>query len=461
MCSVKKLHLSMASEFDFLGTLRRNNLQTYKLLYPGPYAGLVVMWLYDKYLSGSFPNKTFKEDTINQAFRELFGHNRQQWEDYADSISDLNEFFLRYDEQLQVYSLKNYALEFCQRAYEVLLNTFNPTKIEQICAKLRRDLEDAQALEQYEFWFADNLPAFQPQLKGQIDFLERQIQESVDELRKHAHRGDTSIQQALEKVVERLNEIRNQNKELTAAFHEIDRIKLYLDELQTANQWPSLQEPIDNAFIFFAEMLRDLRIVDRRIDRIQPKLRQLFGTLNQPLFNGRVERFLRYLLVESQIVRDNSDSGRRQLQLPADVPQLIVHTNTPSLPIIERKEFPPSRTTRPVRSSENQDERRKAFTASAERIQQQSAIERWIIRFEQLVQRKGKVEFAHFFQIILNEEQNDVDLAVRVAYGVFRRFTNNSRYELIVDPTLVKFQTQRPLSSWQMTVRKRQTDTHS
>lgn len=448
----------MIDDFDFLGTLRRDNLRTYKLLYPGPRAGMVIMWLYDKYLSSAFLNKTFKEDTINQAFRELFGHNRQQWEDYADIISDLNEFFLRYDEQLQVYSLKNYAIEFCQRAYEVLLNTFNPTEIEQICAKLRRDLEEAQTIEQYEFWFSNSFPAFQPRLKSQIDFLERQIQESVDELRKHAHRSDTSIQQTLEQVVERLNEIRKQNKELTAAFHEIDRIKIYLDELQSGNQWPSLQEPIDQAFVFFAEMLRDLRIVDRRIDRIQPKLRQLFGTLNQPLFNGRVERFLRHLLTESQIVRDSL--GRRQLQLPENIPPLLIHINTPSLPIIERKEFAEKRSSRIQKTSENPERRRKAFTSSAERIRQQSVIERWVTRFEQVVRRQGEAQFAPFFQTILMEENNDVDLAVRVAYSVFRRFTNTFNYYLTVDQeTLVEYNTQFPLSSWQMTVQKRQTDT--
>ncbi|GAB4032065.1 hypothetical protein [Spirosoma jeollabukense] len=450
----------MTGDFDFLGTLRRDNSRTYKLLYPDPRLGLVVMWLYDKYLSGAFPNKTFKEDTINQAFRELFGHKRQQQQDYADNISDLNEFFLRYDEQLQVYSLKNYAIEFCQRAYEVLLNTFNPTQIEQICAKLRRDLEDAKSLERYKFWFENNLPAFQPQLKGQVDFLERQIQESVDELRKHAHRSDASIQQALEQVVTRLNEIREQNKELTAAFHEIDRIKVHLDELQSKNQWPSLQESIDNAFVFFAEMLRDLRIVDRRIDRIQPKLRQLFGTLNQPLFNGRVERFLRHLLVKSEMVRDNL--GRRQLQLPEHIPSLLLHISTPSLPIIERKEFPVKRLTRSQKPPESLEGRRKAFISSARRIQQQSVVEGWVTRFEKLVQWQGKAEFAPFFQIILTEANNDVDLAVRVAYRVFRQFTNNIRYDLIVDKeTLIEYKAQFPLSSWQMTVQKRQMDTPS
>ncbi|WP_421826153.1 hypothetical protein [Larkinella sp.] len=450
----------MTDDFDFLGTLQRDNLRTYKLLYPDPQLGMVVMWLYDRHLSGAFPAKTFKEDTINQAFRELFGHNRQQWQDYANKISDLNEFFLRYDEQLQVYSFKNYAIEFCQRAYDVLLNTFNPTEIEQICAKLRRDLEGAHTVEGYEFWFATNLPAFQPRMKGQIDFLERQIQESVDELRKHAYRSDASIQQALEQVVQRLDEIREQNKELTAAFHEIDRIKIHLDELQANNQWPSLQEPIDNAFVFFAEMLRDLRIVDRRIDRIQPKLRQLFGTLNQPLFNGRVERFLRHLLVESEFVRDSS--GRRQLQLPENIHPLLIHISTPSLPIIERKEFPTKRFSIAQKSQQNQSDRRNAFATSAERIRRQSVVERWVGRFEQLVQQQGEAQFDSFFQAILIEENNDVDLAVRVAYRVFRQFTNNPHYSLSVDnQTLVEYKTQPSLSSWQMIVQKRQTDTLS
>lgn len=450
----------MISDFDFLGTLQRDNLRTYKLLYPDPRLGMVVMWLYDKYLSGAFPNKTFKEDTINLAFRELFGHNRQQWQDYADNISDLNEFFLRYDDQLQVYSLKNYAIEFCQRAYDVLLKTFNPTQIEQICAKLRRDLEEAQTPELYQFWFENNLPAFQPQLKAQIDFLERQIQESVDELRKYAHRSDTSIQQALEQVVKRLNEIREQNRELTAAFHEIDRVKIHLDELQSSNQWPSLQEQIDNAFVFFAEMLRDLRIVDRRIDRIQPKLRQLFGTLNQPLFNGRVERFLRHLLVNSDFSRDAA--GRRQLQLPQNVPSLLVHTNTPSFPIIERREFPEKRFARTSQSTEKVEERRKAFATSAGRIRQQSVVESWVTRFEQKVRQEGEAEFSSFFQKILLEEDNDADLAVRVAYRVYRLFTNDPRYLLTVNnKTRVEYETLFPLTSWQMTVQKRPTDTLS
>lgn len=443
----------MEKEFDFLAVLKRDQHKTYRLLYPGPRAGMVILWLYEQHRQGAFPEKTFREETIQQACRELFGHNKSQWEDYADIVSDLSEFFLRYDDQLRVFSLKNYALEFCLRAYEVLHDTFNPTRIEKICAKLRRELDEGESESELLLWFETSFKAFQPELKSQIDYLERQIQESVDELRRHAHRDDMTMQQALGQVVRRLNEIKEQNQELTAAFHEIDRIKLRLDNLQTTYRWLTMQELIDDAFAFFAEMLYALRVVDRRIDRIQPKLRQLFGTLNQPLFNGRVELFLRHLLVDSQLLRDGP--GHRSLHLPPDATLPLVHILTPSLAIIERRVWLGSRPTRSKRPAEDQQLRRRAFAAAAQRVRQQSVVAEWMNRFEQLLRQQKRIEFDGFFQTILNEEPGNVDLAVRVAYTVFREYTNHPRYTLRVLPDLITVFTPKPLSLWQMSIWKR------
>ncbi|GAB4022631.1 hypothetical protein GCM10028808_70750 [Spirosoma migulaei] len=380
---------------------------------------MVIMWLYDRLNKGLFPDKTFREEDINRAFQELFEPVRQQREYYADMISYLSEYFLRYDDQLQVFSLKAYAIDFCKRAHDVLWENFNPTKIETICRNLKKSLGDANNEPTLRDWLISTFAAFQPELKNQIDFLERQIQESVEELRRHANQPDSSVRQALEQVVFRLGKIKEQNKELTAAFDEIDDIKGLLDTNLAKGQPADIRDEIANVFSFFSEMLYALHVVDRRIDRIQPKLRQLFGTLDRPLFNSRVERFIRALLHKSEVKSDAT--GQKLLMLPMDLLPPVVYIYTPNFTIIERRGLP-TRAKRMPTVVSDPVKRQQAFAQLRNRLSEQEIIDKWIALFEQEVAQHVSVDFTPFFFRILDDPLSNFNVAARIAYAVFKQY---------------------------------------
>ncbi|MFX8373806.1 hypothetical protein ABTL76_19350, partial [Acinetobacter baumannii] len=75
-------------------------------------------------------------------------------------------------------------------------------------------------------------------------------------------------------------------------------------------------------------------IIDKRLDRIQPKMRQLFSNLNKPLFNTRMERFLYHLIENCEEVMFGS---KKTIRLPPNIPELSYFKLQQDFTIVERK----------------------------------------------------------------------------------------------------------------------------
>ena len=102
-------------------------------------------------------------------------------------------YFLRYDTEEQLYTLKDYAELFCRHAEETLLANFNPTQIEIICNNLRHKLELCGDEKQVDDWITTFFYAFKPIIKNQVDRLGRQIDHSVQEIRATTQLQNASI----------------------------------------------------------------------------------------------------------------------------------------------------------------------------------------------------------------------------------------------------------------------------
>ena len=80
-------------------------------------------------------------------------------------------------------------------------------------------------------------------------------------------------------------------------------------------------------------------MVDSRIDKIQPKIKQFFASLNRDIFNTKVEKFL-YFLLEKSHVTD------KQIQFPFPYDGKIQLADSfPVFTSVDRPEnlFPPER----------------------------------------------------------------------------------------------------------------------
>jgi len=213
---------------------------TYNLLFPPLQAGLAILNLYQKVRSGLFLNNRFRESDIYNALEgSSFLIKSDEYErlpqlKFNTIISNLQVYFLRYDTDEQLYTLKDYAESFCRHAEETLMANFNPTQIETICNELRIKLEACRNQAQVKDWIETYFHAFRPAMKSQVDRLERQVDKTVQEIRETTQLSDISILEVLKTIDEKLDRLRRQNEELRSAFREMKTINSELEvQLQT------------------------------------------------------------------------------------------------------------------------------------------------------------------------------------------------------------------------------------
>lgn len=424
--------------FDFLSEIRKGNI--YRLLYPDEIAGLAIIWLHNGILNNTFPERVFKESDIHRALEIVSVKSDAKdkntpWEKYNAIISDLQEYFLRYDDEKRVYAFKEYAYDFCNRAFEILKANFDPTKIEKICVDLRRKLEKIKEEKEFKYWFEIDFDVFKPLLKSQIDFLDRQIDKSVSELRFKTNSPETKITEKLRDIDTQFEKVRRQNIELRAAFKEIDNIKEILETKVLSEENQEIGNRVFEALSFFREMNYNLTLIDIRLDRVQPKIKQLFSTLNRPFFNARVETFLRILLEKSTI---DNDASKKRIIFPGNIPTPVIYDITPNFTIFERRKelFPVQRKDRVV-YHENDKNRENAFNLSRTKIEQQDKITKLVEEIESELEKKGKLPFAPIFFDILKENENGFDLAVNLTHRLIYESNIRDSWSISISDNIV------------------------
>ncbi len=425
---------------------------TYQLLFPQPQAGLAILELYQKVKGGIFPHGRFREGDIYAALEnskliineEVYDRLPQNW--FNNIISDLQVYFLRYDTEEQLYTLKDYAELFCRHAEETLLANFNPTQIEIICNDLRQKLEFCDDEKQVDDWINTFFYAFKPVMKNQVDRLERQIDQSVKEIRATTQLQNTSIIDILKAIDEKLDTIRSQNNELRSAFREMKTINNVLEEKLHSVTNTSIADHISDVRRFFPEIKYTLNLIDNRLDRIQPKLRQFFGTLNKPSFNIKVEKFFKFLLAKSTLEHNKS------VALPATIPTFRFHVDKPSFTIIERRvDLFPAKPKPRESHIENSVEKEKGIAVAKRHLTMYNKVGQYI---DQILNEAKIIEtrFSPWFFDIVSKEAGDLEMATNVAYGLIRRAQLDSKIKLEITQERISHPNHQNLSLWEMKV---------
>src|SRR5690606_20030213 len=113
----------------------------------------------------------------------------------------------------------------------------------------------------------------------------------------------------------------------------IDQIRRLMESYAATYNNSEVDTLVHTAITFFQEMRRTLGIIDKRLDRIQPKMRQLFSNLNKPLFNTRMERFLFHLIENCEEVLIGN---KKTIRLPSQIPRLPHFKLHQDFTIVER-----------------------------------------------------------------------------------------------------------------------------
>lgn len=423
-------------QFDFLNEIQKNN--NYQLLFPPRQQGLAIMYLYHGIQNGRYPDRKLKEEDVCDALQLFYSSNysRIPQEYFIQWIGELKEYFLMYDEDNHVYLLKEYAIDYCRYAEKILQANFSPTKIEIICFQLKQQLEKVHGENDIKKWLEIDFDTFKPEMKSQVDFLDRQIDQAVLDLRQTAGSHDQSILTVLKQIDSELDHLKNRNKELRIAFQQMKSINSKLEELSVNINDAVLYEEITKARSFFPEIKYRLSLVDRRLDRIHPKLRQFFGTLNKPLFNVRAENFLVFLLRHSVVEYRKSV---KHVVLPSNVALPQMYIDTPQLPIVERKEnlFPvPSR---PVQQyKQNVEQVKRLSLELGAKLGQQDEIETWLDKIRSEVNNRKQVFISDYFFLLSEMKAGDIEMPVKLVHRIIREAPFHPEMKIEVKKQLVE-----------------------
>lgn len=435
--------------FNFLTEVQKS--ANINALFPEKETLKAILWLYAKIKDGAFPKSKFKEQDIISAFIETTpeGFQRIPQERFNSIIADLQEYYLRYDDDEQVYILKDFAINICRQVEDALIGNFNPTQIEIICAELKRELLNCKDENSLTHWLQLNFTAFEPKMNSQVDNLDRHIDAAVAEIRQSAQLQEGEVLETLKKIDGQLERIRHYNKELRAAFAAMKEINTELDIrlINTSSDNLQLLDLLKQTRQFFPGVRYRLDLIDKRLDRLQPRLRQFFGALNKPLFNTKVERFLRFILKNSIV---KTEGVKKLIYFPDNIPSFRIFQETSYFIVVERKDDLFPALSRKVKTYEQTpEERRESYEALGKKVMQQDKIMQWIEKICHDCREYGKVDFSTYFFRIVKEEEGNIELAAKVAHRLLKIAPHeNLDIQINNENTITKDN----VSIWEMTI---------
>jgi len=427
------------SKFNLLNEISINNI--YKLLIPEPYVGKALIWLYDKFENNSSPYKSFKESDIHEALRLMDNPDlvNNLKEKYNDKISELQEYFLRFDKDTHQYSFQYHGIQFFDFISRTLKKYFNPTKIEIIYKDLLQKLEKCDSETEILNWFSIHFDAFKPELRNQLDYLDKQINKSVVEFRQNRklnlQEGD--ILEILEQIDEKFDTIRKQNSDLGNAFLITDKIREILNTCAVKFNTDAVHNQVHDATIYFQQIQSQLNNIDKQLDFIHPRIRQLFKNLNKPFFYKKFDKFLAYVIDNSY----EDTSQKNKILLPENIPAISIHSRISRFTVIERKtSLFPTRAKKRIVAQEDIALKDKAFVDSINKIKEQHEIDKWLKIIENDVQNNGEIELSQYFFKIFNQENDSLSLslAINVIYESIKHFEQIVGYTVTIDPDSFK-----------------------
>ncbi|SFZ80261.1 hypothetical protein [Tenacibaculum maritimum] len=405
--------------------------ETYKQLYPDEKEGIVIAHLYQRVKSGRYKNDSFTAKDIHSLFEETMNEEEKRVSDVKGRINKLQKYFLKYNEETQLYSFQEYGIKFCRIAEETLIGSLKPTEIKIICSQLKQQLRESIGDEKkIKEWFTIHFKNFHPNLKQQIDFLDRQIDEAVEKLRNDTLSEKQTPLKLLQTVSNDLFDIQKKNDELRSAFSETYSISTLLYEIETEQK--ELLEHMKHTHRFFNNAQSSLRNTNKRLDRIQPKIRQLFFTLGQPEYSAKIDRFILFLLKYSSLEKKGKD---KEIVFPKEINTKTTNYKRPKYLLLDRDRnlFPTQAKPRKKYIRNPKVEKlSKAILQKA--FDDTEIIENWVNFFFQELQKRKVLNISQGFFSVL-KETNDFTIATKVTFRVIEDAHNNEKYKVDIDKT--------------------------
>lgn len=429
----------------------------YHQLIPKREDGLVIFALFQRYQQQEFTEQQII-NVIEQVFADL-GKVGQRTENDRNNqiILRLQDFFLWRDRKRKVYGFKQYGSEFCVKVYQRLSESYHPARIERILKglldTLRIQLNSAPL--ELSYWIQDQFEPHSGNLALQIEILDQQVNESVELFRREIKKPQTDIIALIDTISAGLDGIKQHAAELTIGFqvtYDID------DELQ-----PLLKDPATNPVIIYIdrvlrynqELRSHLDQISNRIDKIQPQIREFIYKFNLRELDRKTDKFIHFLLDNSHYTRNNDQP--RRLVLPAGIPSPILCAPgcVPRFCIVPLRELarrsPVPATFRVV----NEVATDEMVIKHTLRLEVKKRVQFWTERAIEMIKTDGSLNFSPFFFDILRAEEDDLNVAVKVAQRLIKQCSDRGSYLISVTATPYHDPHYLNLSLWNMKISTR------
>jgi len=427
------LRKSNNTDFNFIDTI--GHFDTYQLLFPKKLESMVIIALFVRQKQGKYPDGLFGEEDIHALFSTYGGTDVGKGKPYQRSINKeklrkLLKFFLNYDEEKRMYYFQSYGTAICELMEKTLEGLIKPTDIGRICQNLKRELITAQDDEDELIqWFSISLDAYKNNLSQQTDFLHKQIDNAVSKLRKDVLSEDKNPVELLKTVRDDLTEVQEKNRELRIAFQDVDGITNDLNRIDTENI--EIIDYVDKTNKFFSRINSKLRSTDNRLDRIQPKIRQLFATLSRPEWSAKTEKFIHFLLKNSTLKKVKNN---REIVFPKEIFSFKKHIDTPRLITFKRDESLFPTPTKPRRKyGVNPEIQKQNKQELQQEIDELKRIEVWVSQLLAELDKDGQMNASEAFFRVLKIDQ-DFTIASEVYFDLIEKVQQQKKFEVNVLP---------------------------
>lgn len=446
----------MDKDFHFYHELKKEKY--YDPLIPKKEAGLVIILLYEQWKSGKYDSNNFTEAAVKSAIEQVASdlgnkYERKPHERFKEVNIRLQEYFLLRNENTNRYNITQYGIEFCERIHEKLVLEFKPTDIEKILADLIESLKSYIEKGDFPHWYNYQYAPQRINIKNQVETLYRKVEDSVREFRTATKLDDKTFLEIVRKVDVSLGVIGKHSQELKDAFWGAEDIKGLLLQLSfdTASHEISFQK--ESVRLFIEEINNDLRIINQRIDRIRPKLRQFITSINQRNFDRNTELFLRLLLNKSGFTKNGN---KKKIKLPKGINSNIIFQPESDFTIVEEGRLQPKQPIPIYRPKQNDIKKQKQLEKAEIDFFIRNRIRYWLKQLKLELHENGVLDFTPtYFAILDKEKKYKNTIAIKVASGLFRKYTKLRSYKVTVEKTMMTDMKHSNLAIWKMKICKR------
>ncbi len=281
-----------------------------------------------------------------------------------------------------------------------------------------------------------------------------QVSESVDDFRFQIKQPQTNILQVIETISAGLDHIKKHVHELTTGFQITYDIDDILQDMlkDTANY--ELVDSINLILQYNQNVRNHLDQVSVRIDKIKPRIREFIFEFNQRELDKKTDRFLHYLLDNTSYIRENNQPKR--LFFPEEIQPFSsrIPESIPRFYILTERNFARKAPILPTARCVDVEQTVAMMAKNIEKLEIKKRIQNWTTEAMEQIDRDGKLDFSPFFFNILNNEKDNLNIAVRTAQKLVK-LCNSWQYEITVDQNEYHDPHYLNLSLWNMTILKK------